>query len=513
LGTGGQWESVDAERLEVDDTVEIRDGERLPADGQVVGGRGFVDASALTGESVPLHVQSGSVVQAGTSYRGEALRVRVSAVGGATRVGQLARRIVDAGGQRPRLQRTVDRLTGHFSAAVLLTALFAAIGWWFVDPAQVLPVTIALLVISCPCALGLATPVVLAIARARAARSGLLLHNPEVIEALGEVDRVVLDKTGTLTSGAPSVRWADLPPRLWRVVSALEEGDGHPLAQAIARWGKHPRPLAVEGRIVHPGRGMEGRVSGQHLRIGSPSWLGVDSPQGRWGEGLSYCVSRAWTPVAVELEGKIVGLVGVGDTLRPEAPQLLAALCEGGLEPVIASGDHPEVVAAIARELGIAEHHGAMSPEEKAELVADGRSWMIGDGINDAPALRAARVGLAMGGGAEVALEVADATALEEGLSPALRLFQGARRARRAVRRNLAFALTYNLLFATLAVAGLVTPLVAAIIMPFSSITVLFAAMWTRSFDAHSRAGEPGAEASAQKLRPALQPAASASAP
>ena len=513
IGEDGKREQVDAGRLGDEDLIEVHSGERLPADGQVTWGEGFVDASTLTGEAVPVHVEVGSTVHAGTIYQGAPLRVRVSAVGAATRVGKLARRIVDAAAKRPKLQSAVDRLTGTFSAAVLTAAVVAAGAWWMIDPDRVLPVVISLLVISCPCALGLATPVVLAIARARAARGGLLLHEAEIIEALGEVRRVVFDKTGTLTQGQPSVRWSELPESWIPYVGALEHGDNHPLARALNRWsggGEAAASLGLEHRQVHPGKGISGRVGGRELRVGAPAWLGLEGS-----EGLGYCLSRAWTPVAIEVDGELVGVLGVGDALRPEAKRVLAGLRAMGLEPVIASGDHPSVVESIARELGIAEYHGAMSPEDKATLVGDGRSFMVGDGINDAPALRAARVGLAMGGGAEVALEVADATSLEEGLGPVHQLFEGAARARRAVRFNLGFALSYNLLFATLAALGWVTPLVAAIIMPLSSISVVLAAIWTRTFDPWSsaRGVEQGGEPSAQRLQGPVTLAASHSAP
>jgi Cu2+-exporting ATPase len=503
----GEVERVSAYRVEVGDSLRVVTGEVLAADGVVQEGQGYVDASSLTGESVPVAVEPGCTVHAGTRYSGEGLWLRASAVGEATRVGAIARRIVDASDSRPRLQQLVDRLTGGFSAAVLLLAVLAALLWSQLDPSRALPVTLSLLIVSCPCALGLATPVVLAVARARAARRGLLLHDTAVIEALGQVDTLIVDKTGTLTLGQPSVRWAELPDECRPLVAAAELGDGHPLARALSRWSGHLESEEHFGglaeREVLAGRGVQCRVGSLRVRVGSPAWLGASVD---WAEQIEHCTSRGWTPVTVEVDGQIRGIVGVGDALRPEAARVIEALQRAGLRVVVASGDHPSVVEAVARRLGIEEHHGGMSPQDKADLTAGRASWMIGDGINDGPALRAARVGMAVSGGAEIALEVADVSSVQEGLGPALVLWDGASRARRAVRANIGFALAYNLLFASLAFAGLVTPLVAAIIMPLSSISVVAAALWTRSFDADGRfdphSERIGAKEQVQFLRP-----------
>ncbi|NVB40596.1 heavy metal translocating P-type ATPase [Pseudenhygromyxa sp. WMMC2535] len=526
----GALETCAAASLEPGERVQVRPGERVPVDGTVLSGHGSVDASSLTGESMPLSVEPGSAMLAGTTLlaregagpgddgggdgdedgdgSGGAVEIEVEAVGAETRVGSLAARIMEADRARAPIQRAVDRVSSYFVAAVLLAASLGGLAWWFIDPSQVFEVVVSLLVISCPCALGLATPVALAVARGRAAQRGILFASAGAIEALARVQRLVFDKTGTLTEGAPAVRSVatvgdDDDPQLAPLVAqlpallALIEGDsGHPSARALRRWAdEQPRPADAPDLRLRQckdllGRGREATVEfGQRslrVRLGSLTWI---DPQGSFSRAIEAALERAESPLLVEVDGRPLAMLSLADPPRDDAPEALAALRDMGLSLAIRSGDHPRVVAAVGQQLGVDDVAGALSPEDKArELAAAGsEAAMIGDGVNDAPALRAAAVGIAVRGGAEIALRVADVHLARGGVGEVAVLLQGARRTMALIRRNLGFSLVYNLLFASLALAGYIDPLAAALLMPASSLTVLLSSVLAKSFSVSSQ--------------------------
>lgn len=504
----GAWRSVYTSTLRPGDRVRVAPGERFAADGRVLAGRGHADLSMLTGESRPVPLHPGSLVWAGTGNTGDALELELTAVAGDTRLGRVVERVGQADRERAPVVRMADRLAGWFVATVIGLAAIGGVLWWqHAGPARAFEVVVSLLVVSCPCALGLATPLALTVARGRAARAGFVLRSTAALEALGRAQRVVLDKTGTVTEGRVRVVDAGAPehaPAL-ALAAVIERSARHPLALALLRWVEDPghageledlSSLTATDVLEHPGRGIEGRVGARLVRVGSPQWLEPTSPAER--TRLSALLDLGLTPVVVEVDGRIAAIAGLGDRLRPEAPAIVEELTARGYALALRSGDHPRLVEATAAALHLPDARGGLSPEDKAvELRGRPDTVMVGDGINDALALRTASVGVAVGGGAEAALAVADVYLREPGLEPLRALLVGARRARRVVQRNLAFSLVYNVLFASLALAGLVTPLLAAILMPLSSLTVVLGSLLQPSFAASDR----GRGVAAQSLR------------
>lgn len=468
------------------DVLRVEASETLPADGVVLRGGGHVDQRLLTGEARPVALRAGDRVFAGTGCVGGAVEVQVSAVGAESRLGRLVELIDRADGRRAPIVRLADRLSGWFVAAVLALATAGGVAWAFLDPSRAFDVVVALLVVSCPCALGMATPVALAVARRRAATAGVVLRSTAAIERLAGVERVWFDKTGTLTEGRMAVVGAWLPAELRPAVCALERRSEHPVARAIAAWAAADEPaIAREDaglRAVSEtaGRGIAGTLGdGRRLSLGA-----ARGDAGAFEPRVAEALARGQTPVLVKLDGRPVGALALGDTLRPGAAEAIARLRAAGVEVGILSGDHPAVVRAAAEALGIdpARALGGRSPEDKAATVADGAA-MVGDGFNDAPALRAAGVGIAVHGGAEVALQVADVYLSRPDPAAVADAVEGARRAMRVVRRGLGVSLVYNAVFAHLALMGLISPLAAAILMPASSISVIAHAVVARSFD------------------------------
>lgn len=484
-------EEVASSALRPGDTIVVLPGEGLPADARVRAGASSIDASSLTGESLPQAVEIGDTVLAGTRNLHGRLELVVEAAGDQTRIGSLAARIMQADRSRAPIQHAVDTISGYFVAAVLVLALVGALAWSH-DPERAFAVVVALLVVSCPCALGLATPVALAVARGRAAERGILFGSAAAIESLANLRTAVFDKTGTLTIGEPSVievvRAGIDEQVLAAMLLALEGESGHPIGQALRRWAEPRARERLDARELDdlPGRGRSATIAGTQVRVGSVAWLAGEGPlPPDFARTLDAALGRGETAVLVEQAGRVVALLSLADTPRPDAQPALDQLRALGLRLAIRSGDHPRTVAALADRLGVADRRGACSPEDKAEEIARGfgpRSAMIGDGVNDAPAMRAASVGVAVRGGAEVALRVADVHLARAGVHEVVALIEGSRRTMRVVRRNLAFSLVYNLIFASLALAGHIDPLTAALLMPASSLTVLLSSVWSRTF-------------------------------
>ena len=501
LVLGDKVEEVPVERLATGDIVRVRAGDTVPTDGVIVLGRSAVDASVLTGESRPVDVTEGDHVHAGTVNLSGQLHVRTEATGEDTRVGRLMHAVAEASRRRAPIVRLADRVIGSFVAVVLVLAVLTALLWLWLDPKLALDHAVALLIVTCPCALGLATPLAVTAALGKAARQGVLVKGGDALERLSKPGLVLFDKTGTLTEGKVQVmRWLGTPDVIAQVV-ALEAQSAHPLARAVlAAYPQETLLDVVDGQHT-VGGGLQGVVDGHLFVVGSPRFVLASVAQAPHADAwLQELLAEAWTPVLVARDGELVAALGFGDPIRADAAGSLHALRAQGMEIGILSGDHPDVVAAVARQLGVPMRTvvGGATPEQKLAKVQEeltrGPVLMVGDGVNDAAALAAATVGISVHGGAEASLQAADVFLTRQGLAPIVALITGARRTVRTIQRNIVFSLVYNVIGAGLAMAGLLSPLVAAILMPLSSLTVVSSSFRSKSFaDVPSTSGPGGA--------------------
>jgi len=482
------WE-VRAEAVPRGALVEVRPGERIPIDGRVEQGESAIDSRWLTGESEPLDVRPGDRVYAGTECVGGPFRVRAERAGRETRVGQLVQAMERAQRERAPITRVADRLAAYFVPVVLSCAALTLALWWHVDPTLAVEHAVALLVVTCPCALGMATPLSVSVALARAARRGILVKGGEVLEALAKPAHFVFDKSGTLTAGRPELLEWQGSHELAESVSAAEAGSDHPLGRALQRAFPVPAGLYAASVERFTGGGVRANVRGKDLVVGTVVLLErcgvpVDSEQRARVEALAEAGA---TPVLVAEHGRVAGLAAFGDPLRSEVAECLEQLGQLGNTLSILSGDHPRVVARLAGALPVLEARGGVSPEQKlAEVKArrarGGAVVMVGDGVNDAAAMSAATVGFAVHGGAEASLLAASVFATEPGVRPVLEAVRGAQKTLSAIRRGLGFSLAYNALGVGLAMAGVLSPLWAAVMMPLSSLTVLSVALRSGAF-------------------------------
>ena len=482
--------------------VEVRAGDTVPADGVVRAGHSELDLSLLTGESRPVGAGPGDAVHAGTVNLSGRLEVEVERAGEETRVGRLMQLVEEHARRRAPIVQLADRISGWFVVAVLVLAAVTGALWWRIDPDRAVENVVALLIVTCPCALGLATPLAVSASIGRAARRGLLIKGADVIERLARPGRFWLDKTGTLTEGRVAlVRTAGDPGAL-RLAAALEAHSAHPVARAFGGLAvgdaEAARLPAAEAPSLPPanevvetrGAGIAGLVEGRRVAVGSLAFLDSPLSAGPLADAVDAALSDGLTPLVVAVDGTPAAVAVLGDPLRADAPGAIDRLRASGWEIGILSGDHPAVVGAVARRLAIAPGlaRGGVRPEEKLRVVAEeaahGRVAMAGDGVNDAPALAAATVGIGVHGGAEAALAAADVYSARPGVAPLADLVDGARRTMGVIRRNLVFSLLYNLAGVGLAMAGLLDPIGAAILMPLSSLTVTISSYRARTFDA-----------------------------
>jgi Cu2+-exporting ATPase len=481
---GRETEIVPGLALRPGDHVLVRPGDAFPADGTVVDGETRVDESVLTGESLPQARRPGAAVTGGTTNVSNPVVVRVEQTGAATRLSAIVRLVETAQRDRPRLMQLADRYAGTFVAAVLLVALAAAGAWWFIDPDRALVVAVAVLVVTCPCALSLAMPAALTVAIGALARMGLVVTRSRAIETATRITHVVLDKTGTLTAGMFQV--TGVTPLgghsrddVCRIAAALAAGTDHPVARAL-RIGIDRAPDAT-GLRHHPGAGVEAAVGDAWYRLGSRRFLeqaGVQLPEL---QGTSSS-TEVWL---ADAHGPLARFE-LGDQLRADAAQTVRAFRDMGWVVVLASGDRPEAVEAVAQQCGIAQWHAACTPEDKHRLVAalqaDGAVvCMVGDGVNDAPVIAQADVSVAMAGGAVLAQQAADLVLTGDRLGALPAGFSHAARTMRIVRQNLSWAFAYNLLAVPLAALGFVSPWAAGLGMAASSVMVVFNALRLRS--------------------------------
>jgi Cu2+-exporting ATPase len=492
------------ETVALGSVVEIRAGEQVPVDGVVLEGDSAVDSSLLTGESLPAEVGPGARVSAGTVNVAARLLARAEKTGRSTRVARLLASVEEAAARRAPIVIAANRLSGWFVGIVLAVAALTVVGWWHVDPSRALERAVALLVVTCPCALALATPLAVSAALGQAARAGLLVKGGESLEALAEPGLVVFDKTGTLTEGKLRVLAYHGSEDARPLVAAVEARSAHPIARALAAalGGTEPPVVEVEGMRETPGGGVEAVADGHRLVVGSaPFVMARAAVVPDWAiQRSSELASTGLTPVLVAVDDSVVALAALGDPVRPEARACLEELTRRGHRLAILSGDQPAVASAIAARIGVPFESviGGATPEAKLAFVEEhrrrGRVFMVGDGVNDAAALSAATVGIAVHGGAEASLSAADVFATRAGLLPIVELFGGARRTLRVIRGNLTRSLVYNLTVGALAALGVVGPLLAAVLMPVSSISVVAASYRARTFSRRPR-GPSGDEA------------------
>ncbi|MFH9722236.1 heavy metal translocating P-type ATPase [Streptomyces sp. NPDC017254] len=476
--------------LRAGDLFVVRPGEKIATDGTVAEGASAVDASLLTGESLPLDVTEGSAVTGGCVNVSGRLVVRATRVGADTQLARMAKLVEDAQNGKAEVQRLADRVSAVFVPVVLLIALATLVTWLLVtdDPTASFTAAVAVLIIACPCALGLATPTALMVGTGRGAQLGILIKGPEVLESTRRVDTVVLDKTGTVTTGRMSLRSVRVyegagvdENGLLRLAGALEHSSEHPVARAVAtaaagRCGELPVPKTFENV---PGLGVRGSVDGRLVLVGRAALLsseGVEVPAGA-GPGD---VHVAWDGVAR-------GTLTVADTVKETSAEAVALLRGLGLRPVLLTGDHRAAAEAVAAEVGIDEVIAEVLPEEKAEVVrrlrAEGRTVaMVGDGVNDAAALATADLGLAMGTGTDAAIEASDLTLVRGDLRVAADAIRLSRRTLATIKGNLGWAFGYNLAALPLAAAGLLNPMIAGLAMAFSSVFVVSNSLRLRRF-------------------------------
>lgn len=482
----GVVEEVAIQAIKTGDLVEVRAGETLPVDGIIETGTSAIDAGLLTGESRPVEVEPGKAVHAGTVNMAAPILVRALAVGEETRVGALVQTIDSLSSGKADIERLVDKIAARFVPVVTTLSVLTFVGWSiFASPALGAEHAMALLIVTCPCALALATPLAVTVALGRAARRGILIKGADALERLATPGTMYVDKTGTLTAGRLEVAsWhGDVDAR--GLAAAVEKGSAHPIARALAVCAE---PTAVATDIREElGRGIRGRVGSRTVVVGAPAWVRAQCSGDidRW---IDDTTRAAETPIAIAVDGAIVAVAGLADPVRPDAKEAISALGQLGWHVEILSGDDTRVAEAVGVKLGIAKEHctGDVSPETKRAFVEMERQHrpvaMVGDGVNDAAAIAAATCGIAVSGAAEIAIEAADVVLRNPSIAAIAQTAAGARATLSTIRRSLKISLAYNIMTGALAVAGIIHPLIAALLMPASSLTVLISSLRSRAF-------------------------------
>ena len=505
---GGVDSRIALERLRVGDLMVILPGARVPADGVVREGASHLDESLLTGESLPLAKEAGASVTGGALNADGVLLAEATAVGAATVLSRIIQSVEEAQAVKAPIQRLVDRVSAVFVPVVLVIALVTLLGWGLLggDWQVALLNAVAVLVIACPCALGLATPTAIMVGTGAAARHGILIKDAEALETAHAVDVVVFDKTGTLTAGRPQLAALEAcsgedPQRVLLLAAALQQYSAHPLAQAVldAAGARGLAPLPASAARALPGRGVEASVDGATLMLGNRRLmeeLGLDAGAAAAHQAAGRTVS--WLAERRDGRARLLGLLAFGDTLKPGAAPAIARLLAEGITPVLLSGDNAAAVLSVARTLGIARAHAEVLPADKAELInalrAEGRRVaMVGDGVNDAPALAAADVGMAMSTGTDIAMHSAGITLMRGDPALVADALDIARRTYRKIRQNLGWAFVYNVVGLPLAAFGLLNPVLAGAAMALSSVSVVANALLLRRWRAAPSIGATAA--------------------
>lgn len=492
----GEVLTVPIEVLKLGDQVEVRAGDVIPADGTVFAGDSTVDESILTGESRPRVIQAGDTLTAGTINLTAPLKIDIQSVGEKTRIGRLMNLVEQGVSSKLPIIELANRIAGMFVVTVIFLAVICFGIWWSSGVKIAVSNSISLLIVTCPCALGLATPLALAVAQGKAAKRAILINSGDVMERLAKPGFLWLDKTGTLTYGKMQVSDWSGDHSFLPQINALQKQVVHPIATAFTTYiDRQPEINGLNNHSLQdinytPGLGIQGKVDGQQISIGSEEYI---AEQGtpvsfEFQKKMAEYRQRGLTAVLVIVEGHVASVWGIGDELRADAASTIQELKNSGWSIGILSGDHPEIVSQIAECIGVGPEfvHAAARPEEKLRLIQestrDGTTVMVGDGVNDSAALAAASVGIAVHGGAEASLQAAAVYLNRPGLSPLKELIDGARMTNHVIYRNLLISLVYNLLAAGLALGGMINPLIAALLMPISSLTVLILSFMNRAF-------------------------------
>lgn len=500
LRTNGEIR-ISISQLAVGDVFVVRPGEKIATDGVITAGTSAVDASMLTGEPVPVEVTEGDTVAGATVNMGGRLEVRATHIGADTQLAQMARLVSEAQSGKAEVQRLADRVSAVFVPIVMVLSLLTLLGWLAFGDGSVaaaFTAAVAVLIIACPCALGLATPTALLVGTGRGAQLGILIKGPQVLESTRRIDTVVLDKTGTVTTGRMSVvavhaADGENPDVVLRSVGALENGSEHPIARAIAGHAAERGSLpAVTEFENHGGLGVTGVVEGRPVAAGRISWLRDDlslTTPGELVRAADAAAEQGHTPIWFATDGQIRAVVVVADTIKNTAAEAVSGFRRLGLTPVLLTGDNRRAAEAVAAELGIervvAEVLPAGKVDEITRLQADGRVVaMVGDGVNDAAALAQADLGLAMGTGTDVAIEASDLTLVRGDLRAAVDAIRLSRATLSTIKGNLFWAFAYNIAALPLAAAGLLSPLIAGAAMAFSSVFVVTNSLRLRRFSA-----------------------------
>lgn len=508
IGADGVAAQVPAELLSPGDRIQVRSGETVPADGCLVAGETLLDESILTGESQPVQRVCGETVSAGTLNLRSPVELSVTAAGDQTRLGGILKMVQAAAADRPAVVQWADRMGGWFVVAVTLLALVTLAAWLWVGSPLAIDHMVALLVVACPCALAMSTPLTVSVALGRAATRGIMIKGGDVLARLAQPGRIWLDKTGTLTMGQMRVVDWEGDESLKAEVAAIQVHSSHPVAAAFAaasfpglggeNGATQSLPTASDVRQV-TGQGIEGFVAGRKFRIGRESFAGpaqdasasaASLQSGRWQAAVRRILASGWSPVFISVDGQVRAVAAVGDPVRPEATGLIRELQDQGWQVGILSGDHPDIVARVATQIGIpaGQAHGGLSPEDKVARVRQPGTAapvvMVGDGVNDSPSLAAADVGIAVHSGAHASLQAAPVWLARSGIGEILTLLNASRKVMRTIRVAVFVSLAYNLLAIALAAFGLIHPLLAAALMPVSSLSVVTLAVTGRSFQA-----------------------------
>jgi len=478
---------VPVESVMVDETCVVRPGQKVPTDGVVTDGTSSVDESMLTGESMPVEKAPGAQVIGGTINRSGMLHCRATRVGADTALAQIIKLVEEAQGSSAQIQRIADQVTAYFVPAIVVVAFAAFFGWWIAGNfPQGLLAFIAVLIIACPCALGVATPAALMVGVGKGAEAGILIRGAEILERAKALTTVVFDKTGTLTRGEPNV--TDVLPlaghdeaEVLRIAASVEAGSEHPLGEAIVRGAKH-RNLAlgkVEGFEAVAGHGIKGRLDGVPVLLGNRRHLkqeGIDT--GALEEIMVRLESEGKTAMLVAANGALAGVIAVADTLKPEAAEAVEQLQKEGVQVVMLTGDNKRTAEAIAHSLGIEQVIAEVLPADKAKVIQglqeQGKSVaMVGDGVNDAPALATAHIGIAIGSGSDVAKETGGIILVRDDVRDVVSAIRLSRLTMRTIKQNLFWAFIYNTIGVPVAALGFLNPIIAAAAMALSSLSVI----------------------------------------
>ena len=483
----GQEMEVPAESVMVDEIIVVRPGEKIPTDGLVLEGGSSVDESMLTGESMPVEKAAGSTVIGGTINRTGLFRYKTTRVGAETALAQIIKLVEEAQASSAPIQRLADQVASYFVPTVVLIAFAAFFGWWLMgDFPQALMAFIAVLIIACPCALGIATPAALMVGVGKGAEAGILIRGAEVLERAQKLTTVVFDKTGTLTRGEPNV--TDIialakqsEEDVLRAAAAVEVGSEHPLGEAIVRAAKHRELVLpkVEGFEAIPGHGIRGSIGGRIALLGNRRLFereGINIKMAE--ESMVKLEAQGKTAMLVGLDGVLAGIVAVADTLKPEAKDAIAALLKENVEVIMLTGDNHRTAEAVAQELGIKRVIAEVLPSDKAKIIQDLQKQgkvvaMVGDGVNDAPALAIAEIGIALGSGSDVAKETGGIVLIKNDVRDVVASIRLSRATMRKIKQNLFWAFIYNSIGVPIAAFGLLNPIIAAAAMALSSLSVI----------------------------------------